>query len=138
MENEYNSQICEAMDRFADGENEAAGLILDQCISDIKTELKNDHATEVDFYYWGMCLQLMEEPEQALLKFERVIQISPEHEDALWQITSILFYTNQSANTALSILENKLLKINPTKKEYLDAQQDIKIYLKHTPKTKDE
>ena len=78
-------------------------------------------------------LQLIDEPEQALLKFEKAVKADPAYESALWQITNILFYTQQSADEALSILEKKLLKINPENREYLATLSDIQSYLKHIP-----
>ena len=131
---DYNSQICIAMDMQADGKDSEAYNILQQCITSIKKSGQSENLPN-GFYFWGMCLHLMDEPEQALLKFEKAVQVEPDHEKSLWQITSILFYNQQSAQPALSILENKLLKINPDNPEYLEILSDIKSYLKHTPES---
>ena len=97
--------------------------------------MKSSSLGKDEYYYWGMCLSIMEEYEQALLKFEQVLKFDNQHENSLWQIVSILFYDQQSAVMAKSILESRLLKINPNHPTYLEALTDIKSYLSHLPKS---
>ncbi len=130
----YQKIICDAMDEMADGKDEAAEAKLNECMADIKIHTADGSADESHYYNWGMCLYLLEEYEQSLLKFEKVLEFDPAHEDSLWQIVSILFYNLQKAEAALHILEKKLLPKYPDEPLYNEALTDIQSYLRHAPK----
>ena len=58
-----------------------------------------------------MRLNILEEYQQAILKFEKVLENEDYYEKALWQIVYILFYNLGKANTAKRVLEENLIKM---------------------------
>src|SRR6185369_16963935 len=61
------------------------------------------------YYYWGRFLTAMEEYEQALLKFEKALEIDPYHEGSLWETASILLHDLDLPDTAQRLLTDKIL-----------------------------
>ena len=78
--------ISKAIDLIADGKEQAAEELFQNTIQTIKEELiKTPDSVEL-FNYWGIVLTCMEEYEQAMLKYEKIINIDPKNENAWWQI----------------------------------------------------
>lgn len=123
-----NDTISNAIDLMADGENDQAEDLLNDCIAYIKEQIKSK-ADSMHYYHWGMCLYILDEFEQAMLKFEKAIEMNPALEDAYWRITSILFYNLQNPESAKTILEQRLLEMNPKNEMYLECFRDIQSVL---------
>ena len=125
----YEEIMCRCVDLMAENNNKEAELLLNGCILKIKENIQKGIAEMESFYAWGMCLSILEEYEQAILKFEKVLDYNSNHEEALWQITDILFYHLGKAKTAQVILEEKLTKLNPGNSTYQKTLRDIQSYL---------
>ena len=110
---EAEDALNTAMDLMADFRDEEALEELNTLISSLKSGM---NATVVDadrYYYWGRGLSLMEEPEQALLRFEQALQLNPDHEGALWETVTLLLYELERPEGAKSILEQRLMPLRP-------------------------
>lgn len=127
---EYETTLNQALDLLADGEEKKAGKILQSCIDDIKKNLKHTDDDLMRYYYWGRCLTAMEEVEQALLKFEKVLKIDPDHEASLWETASIFFHDMDRPENAEPILAERLLKIDPENELYIESLQAVRFALK--------
>jgi tetratricopeptide (TPR) repeat protein len=130
MKQNWEQAICNSMDLMADGKYPESESVLNDCITDIKKEIAARGDSVEALYAWGMCLSIMEEHEQALLKFEGVLKKDPDHKDAWWRTATTLFYHLEEAESAKRILEEKLIKLYPDEQEYVDALVDVTSYLK--------
>ena len=66
--------------------------MLQGIIDHVKARLDGTEADVGPPLLLGPRLTAMDEPEQALLKFEKVLGIDPEHEPALWETASIFLH----------------------------------------------
>lgn len=110
-----------AMDLMADFRDSEAEEELNSLIKRLKSGM---NATAIDadrYYYWGRGLSLLEEPEQALLRFEQALQLKPDHEGALWETVTLLLYELERPEGAKSILEQRLLPLQPGYGLYQEA-----------------
>ncbi len=131
----FNEEIGRAIDLIADGKQEEAEFRLQQCIQSIKSNIhKNMHVADC-YLAWGVCLSIQEEYQQAVLKFEKVLELEPNHEEALWQIVTTLWYNLASPEAAHSILMKRLIHLYPKKSRYRQLQKEIEHYLFGSPKS---
>ena len=105
--------LNEAMDLMADFRDDEAEESINELIGKIKADMNATAADADRYYYWGRALSLLEEPEQALLRFEQALQLVPEHEGSLWETTTLLLYELERPEGAKSILEERLVKLRP-------------------------
>ncbi len=126
----YAEILNQAYDAFADSEDKKAERLLQSIMDHLKKNLNGSDEDANRYYYWGLCQTAIEEYEQALLKFETVLQWQPEHEDALWQIASIFIYNMEKPASAKTIVLDKLLKLNPEDERYKEAADWIRFYEK--------
>lgn len=127
---EYETTLNQALDLLADGEDRKAGRLLQSCIDDIKRNLSDDASDLNRFYYWGRCLTAMEEPEQALLKFEKAMRIDPDHEGSLWETASLLYHDLERPESAQPILAERLVKLYPDNELYQETLRSVNFSLK--------
>ena len=135
MKPQWEELICSAIDMLADNREKEAMELLQNCMELVKNNIQEKRDLADSYYTWGMCLSVMEEYEQAVLKFEQAVTHNKDHEASLWQIVSILFYNLEKASEAKSILEEKLMIIDSKNERYQEMLQDVTVYLKrHTAK----
>ncbi len=127
---DYENEICQAIDLMADDRHQESCRLLESCINRIKKQLQAGKSQCENYYYWGMCLSIMDEHQQALLKFESAVRLNPNHQASLWQIAGILLYTLDKPKSALRILEDALLPLVPENKEYQRALSDAKSMIR--------
>jgi tetratricopeptide (TPR) repeat protein len=127
---DYEATLNQALDLLADGEKRKADRILQGCIDNIKKNLAGTDSDLIAYYYWGRCLTAMDEAEQALLKFERALTISPDHEGSLWETASILMHDLEQPASAKLILTEKLLKLHPANELYQESLRVVEFSLK--------
>ena len=132
MKQDWEQAICNSIDLIADGKYPESELVLNNCIANIKKHIATRGDSVEALYAWGMCLSIMEEHEQALLKFESVLKKDPDHKEAWWRTATTLFYHLEEAESAKRILEDKLTKLYPDEQEYADALVDVTSYLTRT------
>ena len=116
--------ISKAIDLIADSKDQAAEELFENTIQTIKEEIiKTPNNIEL-YNYWGIILTCMEEYEQAMLKYEKIIHIDPKNENAWWQIVQS-FMILDKPEESIRVLKEKLLPINdlPEYREHLKAAE---------------
>lgn len=121
------TDIANAMDSIADGEERRANILLDRCIQKLRL-LSVGASRKEALRLWAICLCIQEEWEQSLLKYEQVLSIDASDEDALWQSVQILLRNLEKPEAARKVLEERLLPINRTD-EYLDTLRECEAAL---------
>lgn len=127
---DYESQLNRAFDLVADDRQNDAEELVEECIDHIKNHLDHGPGDAHRYFYWGLALLAIDEPEQALLRFEKALEIEPDNREFLWQTVSILLYDFQNASAANSILEKRLLPLEPDNEKYRDACNASRMMLK--------
>ncbi|MEK7392845.1 MAG: hypothetical protein AAB214_09785, partial [Fibrobacterota bacterium] len=79
-------------------------------------------------HLWALSLGVMEEWEQALLKYEQILSIEPSDEDALWESAQILLRQLEKPESARTLLSERLLPISRLP-EYVDALRECEAAL---------
>ena len=118
---EAEETLNNAMDLLADFRDDEAEEVINEFIGSLKSGIDGTVADADRHYYWGRGLSLLEEPEQALLRFEKALQIKPDHEGALWETTTLLLYELERPEGAKAILEQSLLPLRPGYGLYVEA-----------------
>ena len=124
---QIESEICRIYDLLAEDQEEQAEKSINEIINQLKALTDVEYTDEVYpaqagyFLQWGRCLEMLEEPEQALLKWEKSLNFDPDSQETLWAMASCLIYTMNRPESAIPILEEKLLKLNPDEEQYQDA-----------------
>ena len=118
---DYETTLNQALDLIADGEARKADRMLQGIIDHAKARLSGTPEDIERHYYWGRALTAMEEPEQALLRFERALQIDPEHEGSLWETASIFLHELEKPESARAMLTEKLIPMSPDNALYRES-----------------
>ena len=119
-----------AMDLMADFRDDEAEEELNALIKKLKSEMNATSADADRYYFWGRALSLLEEPEQALLRFEKSLQLVPEHEGALWETVTLLLYELERPEGAKSILEAQLIPLRPGYALYDEALSNADTFIR--------
>ena len=134
---DYEASLNKALDLLADGEDAKAHRILQAGIDHVKTRLAGKAPAETPplreeylHYYWGRFLTAMEEPEQALLKFEKALKINPGQEGSLWETASLLLHELDKPELAKRLLSEKLLVLFPANPLYREALAESEFLLR--------
>ncbi len=113
--------LSDAIDLIADEREQEAEEMLNAFVAALKGAMNGSDADAQRYYWWGKALSLQDEWEQALLRFERAIEIDPDHEAALWETASILMDALDKPESARAILQERLLKLSPGNADYAEA-----------------
>jgi tetratricopeptide (TPR) repeat protein len=127
---DYEIALNQALDLLADGEQRRADRLLQGIIDHAKARLTGSPEDLERHYFWGRALTAMEEPEQALLRFERALQIDPAHEPSLWETASIFLHEMEKPESARAILAEKLLPVSPDNALYRESLQAAEFALR--------
>jgi tetratricopeptide (TPR) repeat protein len=120
---DYEIALNQALDLLADGEQRRADRLLQGIIDHAKSRLTGSDEDRDRHYYWARALTAMEEPEQALLRFERALQIDPGHEASLWESASIFLHELDKPESARVLLAEKLVPLSPDNTLYRESLQ---------------
>lgn len=120
---DYEIALNQALDCLADGDQRRADRLLQGIIDHAKSRLTGTEDDRDRHYYWGRALTAMEEPEQALLRFERALQIDPAHEASLWETASIFLHELDKPESARALLADKLVPLSPDNTLYRESLQ---------------
>jgi tetratricopeptide (TPR) repeat protein len=120
---DYEIALNQALDLLADGDQRRADRLLQGIIDHAKSRLTGSEEDLERHYYWGRALTAMEEPEQALLRFERALQIDPAHEPSLWETASIFLHELDKPESARLLLSEKLVPLSPDNTLYRESLQ---------------
>lgn len=127
---DYEASLNQALDLLADGEERKAKILLENGIRQVKADLTGGDADCGRYYYWGRFLTALEEFEQALLKFEKALQIDPAHEGSLWETASILLHDMDRPDLAKALLAEKLLPLAPGNPLYAETLKEAEFLLR--------
>lgn len=124
---------------MADGEDRKADRMLQGIIDHVKSRMAGTDEDLDRHYYWGRALTAMEEPEQALLRFEKALQIDPDHEGTLWETASIFLHEMERPESARALLADRLLPMSPDNALYREslAAAEFALKLKKDPPGKE-
>jgi tetratricopeptide (TPR) repeat protein len=134
---DYEIALNQALDLLADGDQRRADRLLQAIIDHAKSRLSGTEEDRDRHYYWGRALTAMEEPEQALLRFERALQIDPAHEPSLWETASIFLHELDKPESARLLLAEKLVPLGPDNTLYRESLQlaEFNLRLRKDPPT---
>jgi tetratricopeptide (TPR) repeat protein len=113
--------LSDAIDLIADEREAEAEEMLNAFTAALKGAMNGSDADAQRYYWWGKALTLQDEWEQALLRFERAIELDPDHQAALWETTTILMDALDKPESAKTILQERLLKLDPVNPDYVEA-----------------
>ncbi|MDB5104730.1 MAG: hypothetical protein JWP91_2419 [Fibrobacteres bacterium] len=132
---EYETNLNKALDLIADGEERKSERLLQGIIDDVKAKLDGTEGDINRYYFWGRALTAMEEPEQALLKFEKALGLDTSHEPSLWETASIFLHELDRPESAQALLAQKLLPMNPRNALYQETLKaaEFAVKLKKSP-----
>jgi tetratricopeptide (TPR) repeat protein len=132
---DYEATLNQALDLLADGEDRKAERLLQGIIDHLKPRLTGSDADLEQYYFWGRALTAMDEPEQALLKFEKALAIDPSHEPSLWETASIFLHDLDRPESAVALLKEKLLPASPGNAMYAESLKaaEFALRLKKSP-----
>lgn len=124
---QIEQDIGTAIDFCADGEDRRATVLLERCNQKLRLLAVGAHRVEA-LRLWAMSLVVLEEWEQALLRYEQILSIEPENEDALWQSVLILLRNMEKPESARILLNERLLPLSRLP-EYLDVLRECEAAL---------
>jgi tetratricopeptide (TPR) repeat protein len=113
--------LSDAIDLIADDRQAEAEEMLNAFTAALKGAMNGGDADAQRYYWWGKALTLQDEWEQALLRFERALELEPDHQPALWETATILMDALDKPESAKAILQERLLKLDPGNAEYAEA-----------------
>ncbi|MDQ3003098.1 MAG: tetratricopeptide repeat protein [Fibrobacterota bacterium] len=132
---DYEAILNQALDLLADNKESKAERLLQGIIDHLKKRLDGSQADLDLYYYWGRALTAMDEPEQALLKFEKALTLNPDHEQSIWETASIFLHDLERPESAQLLLSKKLLPISPDNALYTESLRaaELAMRVKKTP-----
>ncbi len=125
--------LSHAIDWMADDRDDEAEALLVDFMAQLREQMDGSEADAGRYYYWGRSLSLLDEPEQALLRFEKSLEAQPDHEGSWWETASILLYDLDRPESALVILEQRLLPLRPDYPLYVEARESAQTLIRHLP-----
>ncbi len=111
-----------AIELCADGEDRRATVLLERANQKLRLLSVGAHRQQA-LRLWAMSLTVLEEWEQALLRYEQILSIDASDEDALWQSVQILLRNLEKPESARILLNERLLPISRLP-EYVDALRE--------------
>jgi tetratricopeptide (TPR) repeat protein len=122
--------LGDAIDLIVDLRQEEAEELINAFTAALKAAMNGSDADAERYYWWGRALSLLDEWEQALLRFEGAIQINPDYEAALWETAVILMDELDKPESAKAILEERLLKLKPGHPDYVEALASAEVLIR--------
>ena len=122
--------LNDAIDLLADGRQEEAETMLNAFVATLKAAMNGSDADAERWYFQGRALALLDEWEQALLRFEHALQIKPNHEPALWETVVILMDELDKPELAKTLLEQRLLVLKPGDETYREALASAEVLIR--------
>lgn len=116
-----------AEEHFKKGHEALKNHQLDEALKEFEKAAEMSPKTAVAHYWVGMTYFYKKEPERAMAKFKKVLDLEPENYHALAMIGKILSFDENKLDEAIIYLK-KALSISP---EYADAHFDLaRVYAK--------
>jgi tetratricopeptide (TPR) repeat protein len=124
---EIERDIALAIDAIVDDEERRAAVILAKCNARLRLLISGPRRIEA-LRLWALSHCVSEEWEIALLKYEQILSIDGNDEDALWQSIQILLRQLEKPEPARTLLQERLLPLHRTD-EYIDALREAEAAL---------
>lgn len=141
----YEAQLCQAIDLLANEQEDQAHTLIENTIAEIKRYLPEAVEKAPLYYYWGQGLELLDEPEQALLQYEAALKAHVEYIPAWEALCRALLEELDRPDEAQTILLSRLLPHEPESEIYQDwlaraqiALNDNKFVREEDPKASGE
>ena len=112
--------ICAAMELYADGSEKAAARAFESLEARLSVACSEAPSDTALLGLLAQVLQLQEEYQQAVLRYEQILKLEPENQDVLFEVVTILLENLESPAPALAILEDRLIPLDPENREYRD------------------
>lgn len=122
--------LADAIDLIVDFRQEEAETLLNAFTGVLKAAMNGTDADAQRYYYWGRALALLDEWEQALLRYESALGVLPDHEPSLWETAVILMDELDKPESAKAILEERLLKLKPGNPVYAEALASAEVLIR--------
>ena len=125
----YNDAIAKGIDFLVLDQQDEADLAFQKVIVSLKAELKDtkDRNKKIELnLWWARTLELMEEYEQALIRYQKALEIDYSNREILYRIASLFVHSLSKPQHAIPLLEEKLLKWDPENEEYQDLLDHAK------------
>jgi tetratricopeptide (TPR) repeat protein len=113
--------LSDAIDLIVDDRIEEAETLLAAFTGALRSAMNGTEADAQRYYLWGRALELQDEWEQALLRFESALNLVPDHEPSLFETAMVLMDELEKPESAKTVIEERLLKLKPNHPEYLEA-----------------
>jgi tetratricopeptide (TPR) repeat protein len=117
----YEEKINLAIDLLADDQTTQAESILQEVVGTLVQNPPHSSVAKEHFFTAGFCLELLEEFQQSLLQYEKALQADPSDDDLVWTMVQIMLFQLEQTQTAIAILQDRLLKSQPENEEFLEA-----------------
>ena len=124
---QIEADICKIYDLLAEDQDakaqKAIYLIIEELKARTQVEFTDNLFPEQSAYFlqWGRCLELLDEPEQALLKWEKSLNFEPQSIETLWAMASCLIYTMNKPEIAIPLLKDRLIPLDEHNEQFIDA-----------------
>jgi tetratricopeptide (TPR) repeat protein len=122
--------LADAIDLIVDFRQEEAETLLNAFTGVLKSSMNGSDGDAQRYYYWGRALSLLDEWEQALLRYESALNVLPDHEPSLWETAVILMDELDKPESAKAILEERLLKLKPGNPVYTEALASAEVLIR--------
>lgn len=128
---QIEQQLAHAIDLYAEGEDAKADTRVERAVERLRGHLQGPERRSA-LMLWAMALQMIREPQMALLRYEDVLKDNPSDEEALWQSVQIFLVDLELPDSARKILEERLLPI-ADKQDYKDALHMARLAVGERP-----
>ncbi len=118
-----------AMDWMAEGRDAEAEILVQAGIEEVKGALDGTPADAQRHYQLGRMLSVLDEPEQALLRYEQALNLEPGHADSLLEMARTLFRDLEKPEMAKTLIEGRLLPLG-NRPEVRELQAEIDATLR--------
>lgn len=116
----YEQNLCQAIDLIAADQESQAHELIESTIVEIKRFLPEAIDKAPLHFFWAQGLELLEEPEQALLQYEHALKANLEYMPAWECLCRVLLEELDRPEEAKSIVLSRLLPSDPENENYQD------------------
>jgi len=128
---QIEQQLAHAIDLYAEGEDAKADTRVERAVEALRGHFQGPERRNA-LMLWAMALQMIREPQMALLRYEEILKDNPSDEEALWQSVQIFLIDLELPDSARKILEERLLPLSD-KQDYKDALHMARLAVGERP-----
>jgi tetratricopeptide (TPR) repeat protein len=121
--------LNQAMNWMAEGRQGEAEILVQSGIDEVQKAIDGTPDDALRHYQIGRMLSVLEEPEQALLRYERALNLLPDHAESLFEMARTLFRDLEKPEMAKTLIEGRLLT-SGNKPEYRELLGEVDATLR--------